>query len=95
MRAGLSSLRMSEEQELNVSEFDPEADAAAIVRRARKLCKRHRIGAAVGCCRECVLRAIEEHISEAHPEMKRGNVFDLVQEWLLKAGEPSHRAPIR
>ncbi len=72
-----------------MSDFDLEADAEAVVQRARELCEHHRIIAAVGCCRECMMRAIEEHIAEAHPEMKRGDVFDLVQEWLLRAGEPS------
>ncbi len=73
-----------------MAEFDLEAAAGAVLKRARKLCKRHRIGAVSGCCRECMMRAVEEHIAEAHPEMKRGDVFDLVQEWLLTAWEPSH-----
>ncbi len=44
----------------------------------------------MGFCRECMMRAVEEHIADQHPEMKRGDVFDLVQEWLLKTGEPEH-----
>ena len=70
--------------------FDLEAYAEAVVKRARELCQRHRVGAVSGCCRQCFGRAVEEYLADQHPEMKRGDVFDLVQEWLLRAGEPSH-----
>ncbi len=78
-----------------MAEFDLEAAAGAVVKRARELCQRHRVGAVSGCCRECFGRAVEEYLARENPEMKRGDVFDLVQEWLLKAGEPEHSAPIR
>ena len=52
-----------------------------LVRRARKRCKPHRQGVG-GFCRECFLFGLEEAIAEDHPEMKRGDVFELVQEWL-------------
>ena len=73
-----------------MAEFDLEAAGGAVVQRARELYKRHRVGAASGYCRQCVLRAVEEYPAEGHPEMKQGDVFDLVQEWLLAAREPSH-----
>ncbi len=43
-----------------------------------------------GFCRECFLAEIEEAIAEEHPELKRGDVFELVQEWLRTAEEPLH-----
>ncbi len=54
-----------------------------LVRRARKRCKQHRnrIG---GVCQECVLTEIEQGIAKEHPEMKRGDVFELVCEWLMQ-----------
>ncbi len=33
-------------------------------------------------CRECVLAEIEEAIAEERQELKRGDVFELGQEWL-------------
>ncbi len=55
--------------------------AKELVRKARKRCKHHRdrVG---GVCQECILMEVEQAIAEDHPEMKRGDVFELVQEWL-------------
>ena len=53
-----------------------------LVLRARKRCQQHRQPRVGGFCRECYLAELEEAIAEAHPEMKRGDVFDLVSEWL-------------
>ncbi len=50
-----------------------------LVRRARERCKPHRQGVG-GFCRECFLAELEEAIAEEHPELKRGDVFELVQE---------------
>ncbi len=60
-----------------------------LVRRARKRCKQHRnrLG---GVCQECVLTEIEQAIAEEHPELDRGDVFELVQEWLTGEDEPAH-----
>ncbi len=66
------------------------AAAGAVVQRARELCKGHGVPNVSGCCRQCFGRAVEEYLLDQHPEMRRGDVFDLVQEWLLRAGEPSH-----
>ena len=60
-----------------------------LVRRARKRCKPHRQGVG-GFCRECMLAEIEEAIAEEHPEMKRGDVFELVQEWMRAVDEEVH-----
>ena len=60
-----------------------------LVRRARKRCKPHRQGVG-GFCRECYLAELEEAIAEEHPEMKRGDVFDLVQEWLRRDDDLAH-----
>ncbi len=73
-----------------MAEFDLEAVAGAVVKRARELCQRHRVGAVSGCCRQCMLRAVGEHLTEGHPEMKQEEVAELISDWLLRAGEPSH-----
>ncbi len=57
-----------------------------LVRRARERCKPHRQGVG-GVCRECLLAEIEEAIAEEHPELERGDVFELVQEWLRAVEE--------
>ena len=61
-----------------------------LVRRARERCKHHRQPAVGGVCRECLLAEIEEAIAEEHPELKRGDVFELVQEWLRAVDEAVH-----
>ncbi len=61
-----------------------------LVRRARARCKHHHQPGAGGVCRECMLTETELAIAEAHPEMKRGDVFDLVQEWLMQEDESFH-----
>ncbi len=40
-----------------------------------------------GVCPECFLAEIEQAIAEEHPEMKRGDVFELVEEWLRAVNE--------
>ena len=60
-----------------------------LVRRARERCKPHRQGVG-GFCRECLLAELEQAIAEEHPEMKRGDVFELVQEWLMHEDERVH-----
>ncbi len=60
-----------------------------LVRRARQRCKQHRnrIG---GVCQDCVLTEIEQLIADEQPELDRGEVFDLVQEWLVQEDESEH-----
>ena len=41
-------------------------------------------------CRECILKEIEQAIADEHPELKRGDVFELVQEWLRTVDESLH-----
>ncbi len=43
-----------------------------------------------GFCRECFLAELEEAIAEEHPELKRGDVFELVQEWLSLEDDRKH-----
>ena len=43
-----------------------------------------------GFCRECFLAELEEAIAEEHPELKRGDVFELVQEWLRLEDDRKH-----
>ncbi len=43
-----------------------------------------------GFCRECFLAELEEASAEDHPEMKRGDVFELVQEWLRLEDDLAH-----
>ncbi len=43
-----------------------------------------------GVCRECLLAEIEQAIAEEHPELKRGDVFELVQEWLRLEDDRKH-----
>ncbi len=65
----------------------PTISAEELVRRARERCKHHReqVG---GVCQDCVLTEIEEAIAEEHSELDRGDVFELVQEWLSAEDEP-------
>ncbi len=60
--------------------------AKELVRRARKRCEDHRDRVS-GVCQECLLTEIERVIAEEHSELDRGEVFDLVQEWLIEADE--------
>ncbi len=68
----------------------PTISAEELVRRARKRCQHHRQPRVGGFCRECLLAEIEEAIAEEHPEMKRGDVFDLVCEWLRTDDDSVH-----
>ncbi len=52
-----------------------------LVRRARER-GHHRQPGVGGFCRECYLAELEEAIAEGHPELDRGEVFELVQECL-------------
>ena len=63
--------------------------AKELVRRARKRCKYHRdrVG---GVCQECILMEVEQAIVEEHPELKRGDLLELVQEWLLQEEDLPH-----
>ncbi len=63
--------------------------AKELVRRARKRCKQHR-NRVRGVCQECVLTEIEQAIADEHPELDRGEVFELVQEWLMDEDESAH-----
>ncbi len=66
------------------------ASPEELVRRARKRCQHHRQAGVGGYCRECYLAELEEAIAEEHPEMKRGDVFELVQEWLRTEDDLTH-----
>ncbi len=61
-----------------------------LVRRARERCKHHRQPGVGGFCRECFLFELEEAIAEDHPETKRGDVCELVQEWLWLEDNLAH-----
>ncbi len=61
-----------------------------LVRRARERCKHHGQPGVGGFCRECFFFELEEAIAEDHPEMKRGDVFELVQEWLRLEDDLAH-----
>ncbi len=43
-----------------------------------------------GVCRACVLAEIEQAIADEHPELDRGEVFELVQEWLRLEDDRKH-----
>ena len=60
--------------------------AKELVRRARKRCKhyRERVG---GVCQECILMEVEQAIAEDNTELNRGDLLELVQEWLLQEDE--------
>ncbi len=57
---------------------------------SRERCKQHRQPRVGGFCRECFLAELEEAIAEDHPELKRGDVFELVQEWLRVVDQAVH-----
>ncbi len=61
-----------------------------LVRRARKRCQHHRQPRVGGYCRECYLAELEEAIADDHPEMKRGDVFELGCEWLRTEDDLAH-----
>ncbi len=61
-----------------------------LVRRARERCKHHRQPRVGGFCRECFLAELEEAIANEHPEVDRGEVFELVQEWLRLEDDRKH-----
>ena len=56
--------------------------------RARRRCSGHL--PAEGVCRKCLLAEMEEMILEGHPEMCRGDAFELVQEWVLVGEDAEH-----
>ncbi len=58
-------------------------------RRARKRCQPLRRGVG-GYCRKCFLAETKLAIAEAHPKLMRGDVFDLVQEWLMQEDGAFH-----
>ena len=60
--------------------------SSELLRRVEARCARHRN--VPGICRECVLTEMEEMLVEENPGMKRGDAFELVQEWLRTADEP-------
>ena len=37
-----------------------------------------------GLCGECLAEEMEQANAGEHPELNRGDVFELVQEWLLQ-----------
>ncbi len=61
-----------------------------LVRRARARCKHHRQPGVGGVCSNCLLIEIEQAIADEHPEMKRGDVFELVQDWLRLEDDRKH-----
>ncbi len=64
--------------------------AEELVRRARARCKHHRQPGVGGFCRECFLSELEEAIAKEHPELDRGDVFELVQEWHRAVDQAVH-----
>ena len=60
-----------------------------LICRAKERCKSH-LGDVPDYCRECILKEIAQAIAEEHPELKRGDVFELVQEWLRTVDEHFH-----
>ena len=61
-----------------------------LVRRARERCECHHQPGVGGVCRECLLAEIEQAIAEEHPELERGEVLELVQEWIRLEGILTH-----
>ncbi len=61
-----------------------------LVRRTRARFKHHRVPGVGGVCRNCLLIEIEQAIAEEHPELDRGEVFELVQEWLRAVDKTVH-----
>ncbi len=49
-----------------------------LVRWGRERGKHHLQPGVGGFCRECYLAELEEAIAEGHPELERGEVFELV-----------------
>ena len=60
---------------------------AQLLHRAHQLCRERHDHVPNSACRKCVLEVFEDSIGEAYPEMKRGDVFELVQEWRMAGQE--------
>ncbi len=70
--------------------WGPMLSPEELVRRARARCKYHCQPGVGGSCRECFLFELEEAIAKKHPELDRGEVFELVQEWLRAVDKTVH-----
>ena len=70
--------------------MEPTISAEELVRRARKRCKHHRQPGVGGVCRECFLAELEQAIADEYPDLKRGDVFELVEEWLRAVDQAVH-----
>ncbi len=84
-----SVIRVGWSLESTARAMGPTISAEELVRRARKRCKQHRNRLA-GVCQECVLTEIEQAIADEHPELDRGDMFELVLECLTGEDEPAH-----
>jgi len=58
-----------------------------ILARARARCAQHR-GPTPGFCALCFRAALEDHLARENPTMKRDDVVQLVDQWILAADKP-------
>ncbi len=63
--------------------------AAELLRHARQRCAQHR-GPTLGICSECFQAEMEQMLLEQNARMRRGDAFELVQEWARSAQGPEH-----
>lgn len=61
--------------------------AKAIVEAARARCAKHR-GPTEGFCALCFRFELEDHLARENPGMKRDDVAQLVDEWIVAANKP-------
>ena len=54
--------------------------------RARQRCAQHLSGRAV--CSDCLLVEMEQVLLEENPQMKAGDVYELVHEWVWTGRQP-------
>ncbi len=62
--------------------MEPTISVEELVSRARERCQHHRQGVGGGC-RGCLLAEIEEAVAVASPRLGPGEVFELVEGWLV------------
>ena len=61
--------------------------ADSLLERAKTRCAKHR-GATSGFCRAGFLAELDDALAREHPELKRDDVFELIQSWLASAHDP-------
>ena len=63
--------------------------AELIISGAKVRCAQHR-GPTSGFCHLCFRAELEDHLARENPTMKRDDIVQLVDEWMLAAEKPEN-----